>query len=496
MTSPKRERRRRWAPKARTGCGTCKIRRKKCDEVKPHCHRCVKDKYTCDGYISPKIRVGNLQERSSSQPDASTLVQSKPQPCSTVLPRKPSSRRDFSSDKDPHALDTRSTFYTTVPLREPSNPWSQDLDQRCAWDFFLTVVPLFSTTRLWRFFWQYTVPQVAWQYASIRHAMVALAVACNSSISPSDRTELLVLKSNLSIREFTAEPVTSDIALILCRLLTCISQCTGEWATAAIHVRNGRKILKEACHDGPYQTDMVKLMAPTLLSVSSDVGEDHEIVEKMSPNKRQSFISLKFIRKEYGRLLTSLHEADWPRVDGDTNAILLLGWSALTNAINSVAFPGVLKYSTQEPLTPVSQVRATLLGAGSFMALDQLVDFSLSLFRHINNYYLVPNFKNQTGPENWRSHLRLCVDNCVTHAAEIEPRITAGTFWHAENPSHCTVESHLGRMGRIKDKKLLELQDPDPGRPQRLMDDLGDDRRGYYLEHVCPYRSGFTPAFV
>src|SRR6185437_2614231 len=104
--------------------------------------------------------------------------------------------------------------------------------------FFLKVVPLFSTTRLWRFFWQYTVPQVAWQYPSIRHAMVALAAACNSCISHSDRTELLILKSNLSIREFTTEPATSDIALILCRLLTCISQCTGEWSTAAMHMKN------------------------------------------------------------------------------------------------------------------------------------------------------------------------------------------------------------------------------------------------------------------
>lgn len=261
-----------------------------------------------------------------------------------------------------------------------------------------------------------------------------------------------------------------------------------------MHMRNGRKILKEACRDRHHQTDLVKLMAPTLLSVSSDVGEDHEIVDKMSPDKRQSFISLRFIRKEYGRLLTSLHEASWPRIDGDTNAVLLLGWSTLTNAINSVAFPGLLNYSTDESLTPVSQVRASLLSGGTLMSLDQLVDFSLSLFRHINNSYLLPNFKNQEGPKDWRSHLRLCVDNCVTHAADIEPRLTAGTFWHAMEPAHCAVETHLEQMERSDGKKTTHA--PNPGCSQHLVDDLADDRRGYYLEHVCPYRSGFTPAFV
>jgi len=436
----------------------------------------------------------NVQDPKISQSDTSALVQIKPQPRSTVLARGLSSPWKFSSDGVPRVLDNGSTLLTSSLLREPSGPFSEDIDQRCAWDFFLNVVPLFSTTRLWRFFWQYTVPQVAWQYQSVRHAMVALAVACNSSISPSTRTALLISKSNLSIREFTAESVTSDVALILCRLLTCISQCTGEWSTAAMHMRNGRKILKEACHGRLHQTDLVTLMAPTLLGVSSDVGEDHEIVEKMSTNKRQAFISLRFIRKEYGRLLTSLHEADWPRVDWGTNAVMLLGWSALTNAINSVAFPGVLNHSTYEPLTPVSQVRASLLNAGSFMSLDELVDFSLSLFRHITNHYLAPGLKNQEAPEDWKSHLRLCVDNCVIHAADIEPRITAGTFWHAVNSTHCTVESHLERIGRGGDK--TPARSPNPGYSQDMMEDLEDDKRGYYLEHVCPYRSGFTPAFV
>ncbi|KAF5540859.1 transcriptional regulatory [Fusarium mexicanum] len=49
---------RRWErtgkPKSRSGCGTCKIRRVKCDEARPICVRCAKGRFDCDGYNSDK----------------------------------------------------------------------------------------------------------------------------------------------------------------------------------------------------------------------------------------------------------------------------------------------------------------------------------------------------------------------------------------------------------------------------------------------------------
>ncbi|KAJ5286770.1 hypothetical protein N7478_002456 [Penicillium angulare] len=41
---------RRSTPKVRTGCATCKIRRVKCDELRPKCHRCVSTGRACPGY--------------------------------------------------------------------------------------------------------------------------------------------------------------------------------------------------------------------------------------------------------------------------------------------------------------------------------------------------------------------------------------------------------------------------------------------------------------
>ncbi|KAG5984535.1 hypothetical protein E4U55_004318 [Claviceps digitariae] len=49
-SATKKARLRVFAPKVRTGCVTCKKRRKKCDEEKPICRRCRDEDYVCDGY--------------------------------------------------------------------------------------------------------------------------------------------------------------------------------------------------------------------------------------------------------------------------------------------------------------------------------------------------------------------------------------------------------------------------------------------------------------
>ncbi|WAO92560.1 Hypothetical protein NCS54_01007400 [Fusarium falciforme] len=58
---PQQPPRKKWtrakAPRVRTGCKTCKIRHLKCDEQKPVCQRCQKDRQKCDGYEDPKAPV-------------------------------------------------------------------------------------------------------------------------------------------------------------------------------------------------------------------------------------------------------------------------------------------------------------------------------------------------------------------------------------------------------------------------------------------------------
>ncbi|ETN42177.1 uncharacterized protein HMPREF1541_04118 [Cyphellophora europaea CBS 101466] len=53
-------RKRKFAPKSRTGCVTCKLRRVKCDEARPKCDRCTKLGLACDGYTDLKTININL----------------------------------------------------------------------------------------------------------------------------------------------------------------------------------------------------------------------------------------------------------------------------------------------------------------------------------------------------------------------------------------------------------------------------------------------------
>ncbi|ATY66239.1 C6 zinc finger domain [Cordyceps militaris] len=46
-------RKKRWAPRVRTGCWTCRSRHVKCDEARPICMRCQKTQRKCAGYLDP-----------------------------------------------------------------------------------------------------------------------------------------------------------------------------------------------------------------------------------------------------------------------------------------------------------------------------------------------------------------------------------------------------------------------------------------------------------
>ncbi|KAG5978987.1 hypothetical protein E4U55_005686 [Claviceps digitariae] len=48
---PRQSRQKKYAPKVRTGCLTCRSRRVKCDENKPTCFRCLKGGLHCQGYL-------------------------------------------------------------------------------------------------------------------------------------------------------------------------------------------------------------------------------------------------------------------------------------------------------------------------------------------------------------------------------------------------------------------------------------------------------------
>ncbi|KAK5134157.1 hypothetical protein LTR08_006932 [Meristemomyces frigidus] len=66
-------------PKVRTGCLTCKIRRIKCDEIKPCCSRCTSTGRKCDGYSIPP-------RKGKSNANLADVAVIAPERCPEVVP--------------------------------------------------------------------------------------------------------------------------------------------------------------------------------------------------------------------------------------------------------------------------------------------------------------------------------------------------------------------------------------------------------------------------
>ncbi|KAF2710637.1 hypothetical protein K504DRAFT_431399 [Pleomassaria siparia CBS 279.74] len=52
QVDPKKARKRQFANRTKTGCGTCRRRKKKCDEAKPECINCTRGGFICEGYAN------------------------------------------------------------------------------------------------------------------------------------------------------------------------------------------------------------------------------------------------------------------------------------------------------------------------------------------------------------------------------------------------------------------------------------------------------------
>ncbi|KAL2427012.1 hypothetical protein ABEF95_006656 [Exophiala dermatitidis] len=117
-TQEKARRTRKSHNKVRTGCLTCKIRRKKCDEEKPYCRRCTSTGRKCDGYPnltpsqhsddSPPAVSEPATKRLKTNPDNETtsFTLAKPRytsPSLDLIP--PPSAIIFQSDNDFFCFD-------------------------------------------------------------------------------------------------------------------------------------------------------------------------------------------------------------------------------------------------------------------------------------------------------------------------------------------------------------------------------------------------------
>lgn len=226
--------------KSRFGCGTCRLRRIKCDETTPACLRCTSTGRKCDG-PKPKhyIFVATTADRYSSTALSSPT---------RSLTRSPTIYRSQEENR---------TFSFYLHQVAPCLAGSQD-----------------ST------FWQYLVPKICQDCEPARNAV--LTISCIFEHPPD--TSKLHPKSSLitsqahahalewhsrGLRGFRAafvaatDPQQLELALLSCILLASIEYASNNVTNAFKLLKSGFEILG-AASKSPTSTDVRNILAPML----------------------------------------------------------------------------------------------------------------------------------------------------------------------------------------------------------------------------------------
>ncbi|KAF5565899.1 transcriptional regulatory moc3 [Fusarium napiforme] len=195
-------RKKRYATKGKTGCITCRIRRVKCDEDKPSCHRCASTGRNCDGYdLTYLVHSGSVQ-------------------------------------------------------RQPMVSGGSDPESQAIYQFRTRIATLIASS-FDAHFWTYDVLHKSDTYTPVRHALAALASAYQKSILlgiKSESCDMFIFSQyqkamkSLSTCFQDAKVLSTSAklaALVANFLFTYLCSLQGLRQEALIHLRNGLALINE-----------------------------------------------------------------------------------------------------------------------------------------------------------------------------------------------------------------------------------------------------------
>ncbi|PMD32010.1 hypothetical protein L207DRAFT_518889 [Hyaloscypha variabilis F] len=149
----------RFHHKSKKGCGTCKIRRVKCDEARPICRRCVKADLDCDGYGNPDENEDDARQRIAlsgrAVPGSSSSSSSR-----AYVPLQ----RDIRAYPSPPSSVGRSPS-PSLFKNDQEKRYFQEFSSQTAGQ----LTGLFSTD-----LWKRLILQVCETHPSVRYAVIAL----------------------------------------------------------------------------------------------------------------------------------------------------------------------------------------------------------------------------------------------------------------------------------------------------------------------------------
>ncbi|KAK4936898.1 hypothetical protein LTR10_022355 [Elasticomyces elasticus] len=239
LEKPKRTRK--THNKVRTGCLTCKIRRKKCDEEKPSCRRCTSTGRKCDGY--PR----------QSSPPSSTSAES-PTQVSEPDPKRQKTNNVYKIAIPPLSQSNKkaSTDSEIIQLhRPPSNVmFDTDIDFYC-FDFFRSRTgPEFAAyfdSSIWR---TYAV-RACFQHPTVLAAAAAVGAVhrrfelgiSKEAFEYCDLSDKLYHKAMRMLSNDMASdhPNATEINMMTMKLCSVFETFQGNYDLAQMHMTTGLK---------------------------------------------------------------------------------------------------------------------------------------------------------------------------------------------------------------------------------------------------------------
>ncbi|KAH7182334.1 uncharacterized protein B0J16DRAFT_343540 [Fusarium flagelliforme] len=228
---PRKKRTRAKVPKVRTGCKTCRRRHLKCDEAKPSCLRCLRDKWICDGY-----------SQSSSEPFHVNVTSFFKLPLHTKSDKMTSGP---SSSLRPSLTGGVLVNTADNALYYHTREW---------------VIPDLEMINGSREFWYHIILPISYSNTAIKHALCALGAShqwflasypgnltnLDHSIDYEHQASVKYSEAFAMIQPVMAENSRTNIhtALLCCTIFICIENLHRRYANSVRHLHAGHQLLQ------------------------------------------------------------------------------------------------------------------------------------------------------------------------------------------------------------------------------------------------------------
>ncbi|KZL81593.1 c6 transcription [Colletotrichum incanum] len=270
---------RKFAPKSRLGCKTCKIRRVKCDLSRPSCLKCYSTGRSCDGYaempLAPKTEVEFSYYHNGKANRAESCDSH--HPCTTISACQPKQWRAKYHGLTSHNLGP----FMVLPVTGSAQTEAISFFEFISIKHLNEYHPCESWRRTLMFFSQ-TVP-------AVRYAATALALIHRKYLNRDftdrehqpqslkdqlpDKAPLLHYNRaiQLLLNQENGDSIeTTAVTLLVCYLFTCFDHLAGNYVQAIKHLRGGvelsRNVDKAILNNNSTYEDAVPSGIHTLMS--------------------------------------------------------------------------------------------------------------------------------------------------------------------------------------------------------------------------------------